>query len=611
MGCMAWWPSNEPTTICLTPRPDLFIVPRFSLRKEHRASFPGGCSIQPDMLRFSCLLVAFLLAACSSEEPAPSPAPQTPGPYQPPASSLVVESGAVKIRREVFTVAGFVAGPNPVSNIATPEELQRVRVVRYRVDSDPPRPARAIVVMMPGFLGGAGSFDASARALVRRSTEDAPLEAWAIDRRSNLLEDHHGLDVAEHYGDPEIASRYYFGEESVEGKSFGSFVEQGNAKFMSEWGLETTLGDLRKVIELVPQAERRGRVVLLGHSLGASIAETYASWDFDGTAGYQELASLVLVDGVAGNEGGDIAQTQEEYEKGGAPAPGGFGTAPGLGGIRGGNAYFSLPLLGTKVYPVASIVAMRGALRPAEVSADDERDSLLKTLLSVKEVPKMTNRAALGLAFDARSNALSFAAVNCGEATGGPMEEYDSLFGVRLLHPTDPSVTYDWKDYDATSPHEMTAISELARSWYEGPGLDFSEWYFPQRLPADVAVASSLTLLETDWPASLYRLRALHGKTMDLPILGHAAGLMAGDVARFDALRALVDAVPLGPGRPHEGEARSSSLAFVTRSSPELSHIDPILGADAPGSPVAAWYDQLASWAREHSPAGGVAVPTP
>jgi hypothetical protein len=86
---------------------------------------------------------------------------------------------------------------------------------------------------------------------------------------------------------------------------------------------------------------------------------------------------------------------------------------------------------------------------------------------------------------------------------------------------------------------------------------------------------------------------------------------MGGDVKRFDNLRALVGAVPIGPGRPGEGEARSSERAFAVLGSPELSHIDPLLGADDPGSPIAAWYDRLAAWARDHSPPGGVALSSP
>ncbi|MCS6901138.1 MAG: hypothetical protein RMJ98_14020 [Myxococcales bacterium] len=126
-----------------------------------------------------------------------------------------------------------------------------------------------------------------------------------------------------------------------------------------------------------------------------------------------------------------------------------------------------------------------------------------------------------------------------------------------------------------------------------------------------MAVATSLTLRENDWPAATYRIRAFHGASMDLPILGHAAGLMGGDTKRFDNLRTLVGGVSIGTGRPAEGEPRSSERAFSTLGSPELSHIDPLLGADDPGSPVAAWYDRLAAWARDHSPPGGVVIPSP
>src|SRR5512143_3318218 len=89
--------------------------------------------------------------------------------YAPPPASIVVEQGAVAIRREAFVIDGVAAPANPLANAATPAEQNKLRVVRYRVDADPPLPARAVVVMMPGFLGGAGSLDSLARAVVRRS----------------------------------------------------------------------------------------------------------------------------------------------------------------------------------------------------------------------------------------------------------------------------------------------------------------------------------------------------------------------------------------------------------------------------------------------------------
>jgi hypothetical protein len=55
------------------------------------------------------------------------------------------------------------------------------------------------------------------------------------------------------------------------------------------------LNDLRRVIA---RARRGGRRVLLGgHSAGASAAVAYAAWDFGGRAGFRDLDGLVLVDG--------------------------------------------------------------------------------------------------------------------------------------------------------------------------------------------------------------------------------------------------------------------------------------------------------------------------
>lgn len=550
--------------------------------------------------------LAASVSACGSDSPAPTPEP--PAGYSPPPASTVVDEGAVKIRREIFLVPGVKPPKNPVAtaNAETPADLDFVRVVRYRVDADPPKPARAVAVLVPGFLGGAGSYDPLARAIVRRSAGDEAFEAWAIDRRSNLLEDHHGLDVAEVKKDPEIALGYYFEEGEAEGKKFAGFLQTEDVAFESEWGLETTVGDLAAVIGVVAEADRKARVVLVGHSLGASIVEEYAAWDFAGKPGYTELAGLVLIDGMTGNEGAaTLPVTKDEYLKGKSD---GFFSTAGLEAIRAGQPYVALPFLGLDIYPVAAITAMRSRLYPEEIVKDPYRDKAFQTLLSLTEVPKMTNRGAMGLGFDNESNGVSFAAVSCGTSKGGATEKYTSLLGPMLTHPSDPDATYDWVEFDQTSPKDYTSTENITRSWYEGPGLDFAEWYFPARLSGDAPAAGTLVLKPGDWPLDEQGLRATHGAEMDLPILGAVAGLV-GDLKALDPLRALVKDVPIGAGRPLAGTPRTTTDAFRVVDITALTHIDPLSGADVGSGIVPQWYDTLTTWMKTNTPAGGVVIP--
>jgi len=549
--------------------------------------------------------ITFVSACGSDTTPKPTPEPEVT--YAAPPASVVVEEGAVKIRREVFLVPGVKPPKNPVAtaNAETPAELNFVRVIRYRVDADPPKPARAIAVLMPGFLGGAGSYDPMARAIVRRSTADDALEAWAIDRRGNLLEDHHGLEVAQVKKDPELALSYYFDEAQVEEKKFKGFLQPDEVAFESEWGLATTVGDLAKVIAHVPEADRKARVVLVGHSLGASIVEEYAAWDFDGKPGYAELAGLVLIDGMTRNEGAAaLPVTKDEYLKGKSA---GLLSVPGLDAVRAGTPYVALPFLGLDIYPIAAITAMRSRLSPEKIVKDPYRDKAFLTLLSLSTVPKMTNRGAMGLAFDNESNGISFAAVSCGTSKGGATESYASLLGVTLSHPSDDDATYDWVEYDQVNPKEHTSIEDIARSWYEGPGLDFAEWYFPARLSADAPAAGTLVLKPGDWPLDEQGLRAMHGAAMDLPILGAVAGLV-NDVKALEPLRALVKDVPIGPGRPLAGKPRTTEDAFRVLDITALTHIDPLSGTDAGGGIVPQWYNALTTWMKVNTPAGGVVV---
>lgn len=524
----------------------------------------------------AALVICLAMVACSSDGGTAS--------YAPPLPSVVVEDAPVRIRREIFTIDGVTPPPNPHGGKATPPEQNKVRVVRYRIDASPPVPARAVVVMMPGFLAGAGAFDGLARALVRRGG----IEAWAIDRRSNLLEDTHGLDVAEVKKDARPAYDYYIDEHEVEGRTFAGFLTGPETPWASEWGLATTVGDLRRVLALVPDKKR---VVLLGHSLGASVIEAYAAWDFEGQAGYADLAGLVLADGVSGEEGKPSKGSERtKYEQGDPTSTAGF-PQPGVEkDVREGNTFVTLPLLGVQALAVAEAVAIDAVFRPTEIARDvPGRDALLSFALGLPALPKLTNRAAFGFAFDEGSAPLSFAAARCGQGAGGPITSYAAAFGGTLVHPSDPGATYDW--IDGPTAGEPTHLAELARGWFEGPGVNFTEWYFPQRLGIDLAAAGSLDVADDDWRSAVYGLRAKHGREIDVPIFA-AAFRLVGDVAAFDALR---------------GTVRSDR--FQAKLYPDLAHVDGIAGADEPGLGARAFYDDLTAFVKGVTADGGVVVP--
>ncbi len=511
-------------------------------------------------------------------------------PTAPPRVSIV-EEGTRPIRREIFELDGSVPPPNPVNGASTPPEQNRVRIARYRVDADPPKAARAIFVLVPGFLAGAGSFDGLARAIVRRSTDAEAFEAWALDRRSNLLEDTRGLDLAEVRRSGQSAYDYYFDEKALAGKKFAGFLTGPELPWASEWGIATIVGDLRKVIELVPAPERRGRVVLVGHSMGATMVEAFAAWAFE-RPGYEQIAALALLDGVAENEGAAPSSIDRaRYEKGGMDS--GF-PSPGIEAIRAGNTFVTIPLLGVEALAVAEIAAIDAAFAPEGILAETPaRDRLLSIALGLTKLPKLTNAAAFGLAFDEGTAPLAFAAARCGAPTGGALSSYVGPFGEPLGHPSDPAATYAWSDGPAVG--EPTRLHDLATAWFSGPGVNFTEWYFPQRLSLDASVVGTLDIDDGDWRSQAYGLRARHGRSIELPIFGAAFRLL-GTVDKFDRLRALV---------------RTPATSFTTKAYPSLSHIDGLVGVD--GSPAAATelYDDLVSFGRRATSAGGVVVDVP
>src|SRR5688500_14909998 len=82
--------------------------------------------------------------------------------------------------------------PLPASVGPHPKACDYLGYLRYRSSRGPRNPAkaRAIITAMPGFLGGAMSFDQVARNTVRNAAKRGRfVEFWAIDRRANCLEE--------------------------------------------------------------------------------------------------------------------------------------------------------------------------------------------------------------------------------------------------------------------------------------------------------------------------------------------------------------------------------------------------------------------------------------
>jgi dienelactone hydrolase len=170
-----------------------------------------------------------------------------------------------------------------------PSRYDKVFVTKFG-----PKSAKRVLVLMPGYYGGAGDFTLDARELVKRVPG---MQVWAVDRRSEALEDTSRFkDALAGRISVQQALDYYLGwltNPAIQPRF--QPLDQAQFGFAKQWGLSLALQDVRRV---VLSARRQGkRVILGGHSLGASMTVAYASWDFGGHPGYEDLDGLVLIDG--------------------------------------------------------------------------------------------------------------------------------------------------------------------------------------------------------------------------------------------------------------------------------------------------------------------------
>jgi hypothetical protein len=164
-----------------------------------------------------------------------------------------------------------------------PKYLDKVFLRKYG-----PSDATTILILTPGSPGSQGNYANLAPWLVQLVPG---LGVWAVDRRSNALE-----DVSVFKRDDAMSSLdYYLLDQPVGGHTFKP-IRRADAPYIRKWGAEVAIKDLHRVVRAAGHGGRR--VILGGHSAGAVTVPVYATWSFHGRPGYKDLAGLLQVDGA-------------------------------------------------------------------------------------------------------------------------------------------------------------------------------------------------------------------------------------------------------------------------------------------------------------------------
>lgn len=410
--------------------------------------------------------------------------------------------------------------------------------------------AKNVLVLIPGYLGGSGDF----RVLGRRLVAQLPnTQVWGIDRRSQCMED---TSVFQQ-GTALESLAYYFNGLSYKGKKFRApALGSTNVEAARGWGLATTLSDINDVVtqaHLVADP-KGGKVVLGGHSLGGSLTDLYAVWDFNGTPGYQRVKGLVLIDGGARGTFGSIpteAITTAAIADNAKPTVTPFSSLfPGIASHYQGI--------------FVSLSAKYAIERPNDASA---LQGLLNNVgLAAFTRPttsgKLTNLAGLGYAFDADTSPAAAALLRF------------NMGGLQTPKPSG-NVPQGWKDGGLTDVADVRTM--FGTSTDEG---NFVEWYFPKRLTIDVGAANGLAQTSfTDGlvDASGSGMKLRHWANVNTPLYAFETNLTCTGSFTNSSAKCGV----LSGADSFKNGSSISSGNYVTAKDHAQYHLDPLVARPA------------------------------
>ena len=470
-------------------------------------------------------LAAAPVAAARTETPLATP----PGPF-------------ADVTRSLVTIDA------PANLPGAPEACRRhLQYYRYRRADGPadPQAADAVLVGMPGILGGAASLEMNALQVVQNAADrDRSVEYWALDRRANCLEDRRGLDAAARAGDARTAIDYYHRGAEVDGRRFSGWPRGRQVQWLQRVGLRQVVEDQRAVIlDRLPDPEVRAKKVFCGgHSLGGLITGLLLSWDFDGDpatardtgaglcgAGSVALDTLVSADPIGVRALPDIDKPLR--------LPMWLGHRTVSWAIRHGHlpADIDVGFINPQVVNLLGGVALNARLAPeadahdliAAVPPTPSVQSALRffhsetSMDASARVPllrrqRLSGEALFGALVDDNAQPLAFVEASVGMYDAGPVMQKRYPFGpgaqrdpvLKTQVGSRPLVIpggdrlIGWRRYDEALPDlrlaegtpvtdadsEVTDLEDLARVFSSGP-LDFAEAYFPTQLVVDVLFA--------------------------------------------------------------------------------------------------------------------------
>jgi len=329
----------------------------------------------------------------------------------------------------------------------TPARFDRVGVLKI----GSPR-ARNVLVFEPGTSAGSAYIVPFAQWLVKRLPG---WQVWSVERRQNLLEDQSVLTAAKQgrAGATQVFD-YYLGwtvDHSI--RHHIRIPPAGADAFAKAWGLNVAMQDLHVVIK----AARRlgGKVVLSGHSLGGALVTAYATWNFHGHPGADDLAGLVFDDGASFRPAVPVSQARSDLAALEAPA------ASPWGGVSSG----SIPA------PFLGLFSTTGAL--AAVTAADQPSLGAKVL-----PPSLTPPVPLSnLALFAWNTNVSTSRL--GKSDFAILAHEGRGISARTRHGV-----HLWNAHGALTPPKRWATMLSGAGVANADGV---EWYFPYRLTLDIS----------------------------------------------------------------------------------------------------------------------------